>query len=63
MCDNSDCQMVKDLVNHLWRKGIISDQAYENLFYCEYARDLKDIKNFRYAQEIKKCREGFKKED
>ena len=57
MC--KDCQIAKDLVNVLWKKGIISDQEYENLYFCEYARDLKDIKYFDYAQSIKKCRENI----
>ena len=56
MCN--DCQIAKDLVNLLWKKGIISDQDYENLFYCEYARDLKDPKFLEYAQDIKNCREN-----
>lgn len=52
----NDCRMSKDLVVLLWKKGIISDQDYENLFYVKYARNLKDPENKEYADKIAESR-------
>jgi len=52
-----DCEMVTMLTNILWKKGVISDQDYEDLFYREYARDLSEDVYKKYAKELEICRE------
>ena len=53
----NDCRMAKDLAVLLWKKGIISDQDYENLFFCEYARNLKEPKYRKYSKKISESRQ------
>lgn len=43
-----ECQMCTSLINYLWLKGIIPTQQYENFFYKDHARDLKDKKHLKY---------------
>jgi len=56
---SDDGRMTRGLVEILWRKGIISNQDYENLFYGEYARDLSLDENKLYEKslEVSRCGE------
>lgn len=52
--------MCQKLIGILWHKGIISNQDYENLYFCENAKDLSDSKNKIYADAIEKARKENK---
>lgn len=46
---DKDC-MAGKLIDILWRRGIISTQDHENLFFGDFARDLSRPKYRKYKK-------------